>query len=166
VDVVQHRFRCDLFSVFLSARNVLLPCTRNVPLDKSFFPTMPQHAGEAAYKLLITHNRKVVCDVPVRIVWVRHPLQRQPFLGIRTDSHLELWACLKTVEGQPVELALTPLESATACSLLTPTLLANEMIPVADSSTSNGFDAALAQLSPMMSDPIMLLSAIWNAAIV
>jgi hypothetical protein len=113
---------CEDFDVFRSTDDVILLIARNVPLGRPHFPTMPFHLGESLYRLQIKHKSSTVCDLPVRVEWVRHPLEPEPFLAVRRDDHHALWACLKAVEGQTVEITFTPIKNEKVRLVFVPVL--------------------------------------------
>lgn len=101
-------FSCGAFSVALSGNNIVLPGSKNQPLKKSLIPRVEINDAAGLYRMRVTSAGSVVCDMPVHVVWVGHPSQREPFLGLKTDAPQDLRAALNAYAGKAVELEFVP----------------------------------------------------------
>jgi hypothetical protein len=101
-------FSCGAFSVALSGNNVVLPGSKNQPLKKSLIPSADMDDAAGLYRMRVTCEGSVVCDMPVHVVWVGHSSQREPFLGLKTEAPQELRTALNAYVGKAVELEFAP----------------------------------------------------------
>lgn len=103
-------FVCGKFSVALSGNNIILPGSKNQPLKRSLIPATGINNAAGHYTLQSTCEGEVICDLPVRVVWVTHESQSQPFLGLEPEgiSAEELCKTLEIYVGKKVELNFTP----------------------------------------------------------
>jgi hypothetical protein len=101
-------FVCGEFSISLSGNEIVLPGSKNNPLKKSLLPYAGMNDTAGLYTLRVACEGKVVCDMPVHVVWVGHQSQPEPFLGIKTDNPEELRGALAFYVGKRVELEFLP----------------------------------------------------------
>jgi len=104
-------FICGDFSIALSGNGIVMPESTNQPLKKSFLPSANMDDTAGFYTLEATVDGKVVCLMPVHVVWVGHQSQPQPFLGMKAENPEELRGALATYIGKRVELKFTPQKS-------------------------------------------------------
>ena len=101
-------FVCGEFSIALSGNQIVMPGSKNQPLARSLVPYATD--AEGPYTLKATCEGSIVGDLPVRVVWVGHESQPQPFLGLIVDDPQELRRALGALVGKRVELEFTPRE--------------------------------------------------------
>jgi hypothetical protein len=101
-------FSCGTFSVALSGNDIVLPGSKNQPLKKSLIPRVDMNDAAGLYRMRVTCEGNVVCDMPVHVLWVGHPSQREPFLGLKADAPQDLRTALNAYVGKAVELEFTP----------------------------------------------------------
>jgi len=107
----QFGFTCGEFSVVLSGNDVILPGSKNAPLKKSLLPITDMNDTAGHYTLRATCDGKIICDLPVHVVWVGHKSQPEPFLGLKVENAEEVRQALKVYIGERVELSFTPCEN-------------------------------------------------------
>lgn len=103
-------FTCGEFSIALSANRIVLPGSRNQPLRKSLLALSGMNDTAGPYMLRVSSQGRIVCDMPVLVVWVAHESQPQPFLGIQVDNSEELRSALAAYVGTLVQLHFVPRE--------------------------------------------------------
>jgi hypothetical protein len=101
-------FTCGQFSVALSGNGVVLPGSKNQPLRKSLLPHSDLNDTAGFYTLEVKSGDSIVCHMPVHVMWVTHPSQPEPFLGLKAEDSPELRDALAAYEGKSVELIFTP----------------------------------------------------------
>jgi hypothetical protein len=106
-DAPEFGFMCGDFSVVKSGNDIILPGSKNAPLKKSLLPYAAMDETAGAYTLRAEHNKEIICDIPVQVVWVGHKTQPEPFLGLQCDDVDNVIASLKAYVGKPVELTFT-----------------------------------------------------------
>jgi hypothetical protein len=104
----QFGFICGQFSVSLSANDLVLPGSKNQPLRKSLLPYSGINDTTGLYTLEVKSAGGLVCHMPVHVMWVTHPSQPEPFLGLKAGDSQELRSALAVYEGKSVELIFTP----------------------------------------------------------
>lgn len=97
-------FTCGEFSVVLSGNDVILPGSKNTPLKKSLLPFVDMNDVAGAYDLEATSEGKVICNIPVQVVWIGHESQPEPFLGLKVNKSKEVMDALKPYRGKRVDL--------------------------------------------------------------
>jgi hypothetical protein len=105
--------RCDDFRAIRAFDDIILPCSNHTLLGKSGFHHMPPPLrwGGTRYTLSVTHDGETICQLLVRVTWVKHPVELEWFLGFLSEKYYELWAYLKSVEGKSVELSFVPVQT-------------------------------------------------------
>jgi hypothetical protein len=101
-------FTCGQFSVALSGNDLVLPGSKNQPLRKSLLPYSELNDTAGLYTLEVKAADRIVCHMPVHVMWVTHPSQPEPFLGLKAEDSAELRTALAVYEGKSVELIFTP----------------------------------------------------------
>ena len=108
-------FVCGEFSFALSGNEIVMPGSKNQPLKKSLLPNATMEDSAGHYPLLAKCEGRVVCDIPVHVLWVAHASQPEPFLGLKADDPVELRGALGALVGKRVELTFTPGQLSTGC---------------------------------------------------
>lgn len=103
-------FRCGVFSVALAADGIIIPGGKSAPLRKSYLPHVNINEAAGMFTMRATSGEKIVCNLPVQVIWVTHDKEPEPFIGLRC-SEPELIETLRQYEGKPVELAFTRIET-------------------------------------------------------
>lgn len=60
------------------------------------------------YMLRVKTGGSLICDMPVRVHWLRHPKEAEPFLGIKAADSDELHEALRIYLGKVVDLEFVP----------------------------------------------------------
>jgi hypothetical protein len=100
-------FVCGNFSVALTGNQVVVPGS-NGTLKKSLLPALNLNDAAGLYTMEMSTGGKVVCDMPVNVVWCRHEKEPEPFLGFKADDPEEMRSALAAFTGQRVSLKFTP----------------------------------------------------------
>lgn len=101
-------FTCGDFSLALSGNGIVLPGSKNQPLRKSLLPAAAMNDAAGLYTLKVKSEDVFVCVMPVHVLWVAHPSQPEPFLGIKAEDSEELRTALTVYSGRRVELEFVP----------------------------------------------------------
>lgn len=101
-------FRCGDFSIVLSGNDFVLPGSKNQPLRRSLLPLAELEDAAGLYTLQVTVEGRAVCHMPVRVAWVEHKSQPEPFLGFAGEDSKELRAALAAYIGKAVDLEFKP----------------------------------------------------------
>jgi hypothetical protein len=104
----QFGFVCGEFSVALSGNDLVLPGSKNQPLRKSLLPYAALNDTSGLYTLEVKSAGSIVTHMLVHVMWVTHPSQPEPFLGLKAEDSQELRRALAVYEGKPIELIFTP----------------------------------------------------------
>ena len=101
-------FECGHFSVTLSGNRLVIPGSKTQPLRKSLVPMVSLDDSAGAYTLQGASDGKIVCDLPVNVVWASHPSEPEPFIGLQADNPEELREALRAFEGRALSLTFIP----------------------------------------------------------
>ncbi|NND43095.1 MAG: hypothetical protein HKP37_01455 [Boseongicola sp.] len=102
-------FDCGVFSVALAADGIIIPGGKSAPLRKSYVPHVSMDETAGMFTLRATSGDRVVCDLPVHVMWVTHDKEPEPFVGLRCDEP-ELIETLRQYQGKPVQLGFKRIE--------------------------------------------------------
>ena len=104
-------FECGEFSVARSGNGIVMPGSKNQPLHRSLLPAIGDLNDAAGPYIARVTSEESTLDVPVRVLWVSHDSEPEPFLGTRSDDPEGLRSTLDALVGKRVRLEFTPLES-------------------------------------------------------
>lgn len=89
-----------------------MPGSKDQPLKFSMVACSNPNDAAGIYTLNVKSEGSLVCDLPVHVMWVTHPSQPVPFLGLKADNSGELREALQVYVGKSVDLTFTPNENA------------------------------------------------------
>lgn len=100
-------FNCGNFQMRTSDDGYLVPYGAAKPLFKSYVPTIGIADASGAFTFHATHAARIVCHLPVEVVWVSHRDEKEPFIALRTSALNDLVVVLTPYIGKPLALTFT-----------------------------------------------------------
>ena len=105
-------FNCGDFSVAFSGNDLVMPGSKKQPLRYSLIRCADPNDAAGIYTLNVKCDGKIVCDLPVHVMWATHETQPEPFLGLKAENSKELREALQVYVGKSVDLTFTPKQNA------------------------------------------------------
>lgn len=104
----EYGFNCGVFSVAKSAEGYIIPGGKSRPLRKSYVPTVDIDRSAGPYTLKMFSEDKIVCNIPVHVLWVVNPKEPEPFIALKVDDPDDVDAAFRPYVGKPVDIKFTP----------------------------------------------------------
>ena len=105
---VEYGFNCGTFSIAKTSEGYIVPGGKIAPLRKSYIPTVDMDDSSGLYTLEMHSEGKIVCCIPVHVLWVGHPKEPEPFIALKVDDPDDVDSAFRPYVGKPVDIKFTP----------------------------------------------------------